>query len=353
MTGTIQRMNGKPVFTVPAKRVLNLESGFRHKLLCDGPTFSTGDACAYSCAFCYVPDMFRKLARVEGLKRAHGLEHEGMVIRRGAALEILRGELLRPDGSPRFPDPEDRRVVYASPAVDVAANPELCEETARACELILRHTAWQVRLLSKSNLLPKVAQRLEELCAEADPRGRVIYGVSTGTLDDALARSFEANTPLVRRRIQSLHWLQDAGFRTYGMVCPSLPLPPAEDAPAGTWAEAARYHDFAKEMAGAIRAYRCEHVWAEVINVRGESMTRTVAALMDGHFDAHARELERVSTDKAAWEHYARATFEAHAEVYAGQHGPDGLPKLRFLQYVTATSKSWWAAQKGRGAILL
>jgi hypothetical protein len=48
-------MNGKPVYSVPAKAVINLDSGFKHKLLCDGPTFSTGSACAYSCAFCYVP----------------------------------------------------------------------------------------------------------------------------------------------------------------------------------------------------------------------------------------------------------------------------------------------------------
>ncbi len=31
-------MGGKPVYQVPAKSVLNLDSGFKHKLLCDGPT---------------------------------------------------------------------------------------------------------------------------------------------------------------------------------------------------------------------------------------------------------------------------------------------------------------------------
>lgn len=335
------RMNGKPVFTVPAKRVLNLESGFVHKLLCDGPTFSTGDACAYSCAFCYVPDMFRKLARVDALKRAHGLDHADMVIRRGEAIAILRTELVAATGRPRFPRADDHRVVYASPSVDVAANPELCAETVEACALILTHTAWQIRLLSKSNLLPTIARGLEERCPDLNPRGRVIYGVSTGTLDDDLARAFEQNTPLVRRRIQSLHRLQDDGFRTYGMICPSLPLPAGD------------YAGFARSMADAIRADRCEHVWAEVINVRGESMTRTVAALEAGGCHAQARELNRVSTDVAAWEDYARATFEAHASIYAGQRGPDGGHKLRFLQYVTAKSKAWWTAQRDRGAVLL
>ena len=40
------RMNGKEVVFVKAKTVINFKSGFDHKLLCDGPTFSTGSACA-------------------------------------------------------------------------------------------------------------------------------------------------------------------------------------------------------------------------------------------------------------------------------------------------------------------
>ena len=35
-------MNGKPVFLVPAKSIINFDSGFRHKLLCDGLTFTAG-----------------------------------------------------------------------------------------------------------------------------------------------------------------------------------------------------------------------------------------------------------------------------------------------------------------------
>ena len=53
-------MNGKPVIEVDAKTIVNFASNFSHKLLCDGLTFSSGSACAYSCAFCYVPDLMRK-----------------------------------------------------------------------------------------------------------------------------------------------------------------------------------------------------------------------------------------------------------------------------------------------------
>lgn len=316
-------MNGKPVLEVPAKSVLNLDSGFVHKLLCDGPTFSAGSACAYSCTFCYVPDLMRKNPHLRGVE-----DHASVVIRRAGAVEAIRQQLLRADGSRRFPDPNDNRVVYASPLVDVAANMDLVRETVEICKEILRHTDWQIRLLSKSSLLPKVAEGIPDAWAH-----RMIYGVSTGTLDDALASAFEVGCPRVSKRVESLHWLQDRGFRTFGMVCPSLPH---KD-----------YTRFAIEMAFALRPEKLEHVWGEVINVRGDSMTRTTGALRAAGYDWEAMELQHLSEDKPAWEAYARATFDAHAAVYSG------TGKLRFLQYVTAASKPWWKEQEPRGAILL
>jgi DNA repair photolyase len=339
-------MNKKPVYEVPAKSVINFESGFSHKLLCDGPTFSTGSACAYSCAFCYVPDTMRKQ---KPYWQQHGVEgrHEDIVVRRQNAIDILRSQLTYADGRPKFDDPKDTRVIYASPLVDVAANMDLVRETIEACANILGLTHWHIRLLSKSNLLPKIAQGLIDACIgfeknEAMIRKRMIFGVSTGTLDDKLALSFEQGTPLPSKRLQSLHWLQDNGFRTFGMICPSLPqwLPGETDEYA--------YLKFAEHMADAIRADRCEHVWAEVINVRGDSMKRTAAALSEGGYGSMALELQRVSHDKRAWEDYARLTFLGHAKVYARQPG-----KLRFLQYVTEKTRVWWTARQKIGAIVL
>jgi hypothetical protein len=95
-----------------------------------------------------------------------------------------------------------------------------------------------------------------------------------------------------------------------------------------------------------------EHVYAEVINVRGESFQRTEAALRAARFEREADLLRSVSLgtpeSKRAWEDYARWTFEGHAEVYAKEPG-----KLRFLQYVTKSSRDWWAARENQGAILL
>jgi len=325
-------MNGKPVFAVPALSVLNLDSGFKHKKLCDGPTFSTGSACAYSCSFCYVEDLMRKNPHWAKVKESNpSAQFEDVVIRRTGAVAALRKQLTFADGRPRFEDPNDNRVIYGSPLVDVAANMELARETVEVCKAILELTHWQIRLLSKSTLMPKVAQMLESESRHS-PRQRVIYGVSTGTVNDKLAQAFERGTPLVSKRIAALHWLQDNGFRTYGMICPSLPC---DD-----------YNAFAEQSAEAIRADRCEHVWGEVLNARGESFTRTLNALKESGHNREAELFARVSSDKPEWEAYARSTFLAHTKVIGGE-------KLRFLQYVTAESKPWWAERQNIGAVLL
>lgn len=335
-------MNGKPVFNVAAKTIINTKSGFQKKLLCDGLTFSLGDACVYRCAFCYVPSMFTKLPRLIGLREQHNLMHDEMVVRRENALDILKSELVHKNGKPKY-GPEDHRVIYSSPAVDVAGNMTLVRETVEACKLILTHTHWHIRLLSKSNLLQKVAELLWEWAGGYDPernvRARMIFGVSTGTLDNAIAAAFEQDTPLVSARIKSLHWLQDHGFRTFGMVCPSLPLPSAVD-----------YCNFSKNIMEAIRVEKCEHVWAGVINVRGESMFKTVKALEADGFAKQAALLKHVSENQNAWDSYNVATFHAHASELATRNQTG---KLRFLTYVRNETRAYWEECQAAGAVLL
>ena len=343
-------MNGKPVFTVPARTIINFKSGFGRKLLCDDMTFTTGSACAYSCSFCYVDAMQRK--QREWFEE-HGVEypeagHAGVVIRNENPIEIARKQILSKPWEFR----NSPKVIYSSPKADVAANMEFVRETVKMCKLILDETNWDIRLLSKSNLLPKVAQILEvesPVGQWANPRSRnvlesprerddwkyrIIYGVSTGTLDDNLAMAFEEGCPLVSKRIQSLHWLQDNGFRTFGMVCPSLPQK--------------NYDTFAAEMYQALRGERLEHLWAEVINVRGESFDKTIKCLVDARFDDEARRVTNVSTEKSAWEEYARDTFNAWRDLFI-----DNPSRLRFLQYVNKDSEVWWSERMKNGAIIL
>ena len=317
-------MGGKSVFTVPNKSVINFKSGFGKKLLCDDMTFTTGTACQYSCSFCYVESQTFKM---NAWHKKHGVvgNHSDIVIRRANPIEVAREQLKNAK------DKDKPLVIYASPLVDVAANMDLVRETVEMCKLIFAETNWHIRLLSKSNLLPKIAEALDahpgpflKSQFSYSPRSRVIYGVSTGTLDDKLAQAFEEGCPLVSKRIASLHWLQDNGFRTFGMICPSLPQE--------SWRA---YRDFSIACRDAIRAERCEHIWAEPINVRGESFERTLKALVDAGFDNEAVRLDAVMRYKDKWEDYARWTFQAHATDLP-------IEKLRFLQYVNKSNEAWW-----------
>lgn len=321
-------MNGKPVIGVSAKTIINFQSDFGPKLLCDGLTFSTGLSCAFSCSFCYVEAMMRKSPQFAAVK-AQGMEFTDVVMRREKWQDTLRSQLMGYRGSNKY-TPSDRRVIYSSPLVDVAANVELVKETIEACKMILELTPWHIRLLSKSNLLPMVAKGLgDAFNAEA----RVIYGVSTGTLDDKLAACFEVGTAKVSKRIESLHWLQDHGHRTFGMICPSLPQ--------------RDYKEFTESMVKALRIEHpmMEHTWAEVLNVRGESMTRTCKALRDAGYEWEASELERVSSGEA-WEEYSRETFLGHIWRIPSK-------QLRFLQYVNKKNYAWWNDHRSSGAVLL
>jgi len=336
-SGLRSTMNGKPVIQRDnARTVLNLKAmAFSEKLLCDGLILNPGDACAYSCAFCYVESMQRYLAPrvLEAHKNRNGkaLSFSNVVIRRSNSVELLQNQLLTKGGKPRFLDKDDNRVVFSSSTVDVAANMELLRETAKLCNLIFEHTNWQVRLLSKSNLLHKLVA--DDMIPEIYHH-RIIFGFSTGTMHDRVAKAIEKGTALVSKRIESLHWLQDNGFRTFGMICPSLPQ---QD-----------YVGFSRDICDAIRVDRCEHVWAEPINVRGESLAKTLAALETGGLHKEAELLSAVSGPghADAWEKYARTTYEAHT-----LHIPAN--KLRFLQYIDTKTADWWSDKRQQGAVLL
>ena len=329
-----QTMNRKPVIVRDAGYSLNvLSRGFKKKLLCDGPVLNLGDACAFSCSFCYVESIQKGTWLQDSLKTLGAdtnLALHDVVIRRKNAVEMLRGQLIGKRG-PRYTDPADRRVVFASSLVDIAANVTLLKESAAAIKLIMEHTHWHVRLLSKS---PLIMNLVRDGMVPDKYLDRLIFGLSTGTLNDGIAHAIELGTPLVSKRVDALRWLQDQGLRTYGMVCPSLPQENQEQ--------------FSKEVAEAIRVDRCEHVWAEPINVRDDSFTRTYAALKKAGLNSDAERLAAANKDfdPAAWEKYARETFLAHKKYIPGT-------KLRYLQYVTAATRPWWENEAAHGAVLL
>ncbi len=325
---TGESRNGKPEFEIPAPQILKFKSAFEEKMLCDGLTLSLGMACHAACSYCYVPSQLNRHPAIARIMKETGLDFEDIAVKKADPLPKLQQELTSRRGLPKFADENDQRVVFSSPLVDVAANLGTARQTIEACRLILRNTHWQIRLLSKFALLRMVAEEL------APFRNRLIFGLSTGTFDDAVAAAIEPRTSSPTARLRVLRWLQDQGYRTFAMICPSLPQ---DD-----------YRKFAADAAEKVRVGRCEHVWAETLNVRGKSLKNTCAALLEGGFEVEAGRVYGVSgaKNKAAWEEYARATFLAHTQCVPPS-------KLRFLQYVQAGQAAWWNDRKSLGAVLL
>ena len=259
-----------------------------------------------------------------------GRKFQDVVIRRRGAVDRLRHELHTTRGIPKYKDAEG--VIYGSPLVDIAATKELTDETIEIVHLLLECTGWDIRLLSKSPLIKQIARSLS-----AEEKPRVIFGLSTGTLDDAYGRAVEPTCPAPTKRIAALHWLQDEGYRTFAMLCPIPPQPMSE---------------FIKRVRSDIRPNQCEHVWAEVINLRGASMNATVKDLQNAGLTQAAKDLQAVCGEgsQTKWEQYARDTFMTLADAIPGKE--EG-PRLHFMQYVTRSSNEWWTRQIGRGAVVL
>jgi DNA repair photolyase len=317
----------KSWFTIPAGTVLNTGSGFNHKELSEAGTLTAGTACVYNCSYCSVgATMFR--SPQTRILRLLGIEHRDAVIRRLDPAAILRNQLTFRDGAPRYRDPNDRRTVILSPIVDPLPSIEFLEESLELISIIHELTCWDVRVLTKSMLIKKLAERIPK-----EHRDRVIYGLSLGILDDDIGKAVERLTSRPSARLKAYHDLQSQGLRTYSMHCPILPQE--------------NYRAYAERLAASVNWQKDEQVWAEALNRRGESNKNTITALEGPGFSAEAELLADVTHTHAAWEFgYNRPLFEAIAEVC-----PPG--KLRYLVYAADADRDYWLGQRDRGAVVL
>jgi DNA repair photolyase len=329
------RSNSPKIKVSVEAKVISVSEGFAEKQLSDGLTFSAGNLCRYSCAFCYVPYIVQRNGEYSRFAKELEVPLQALEIRKENPVEAVREQIKKMDGIPKFKGSssgdKDNRVIFGSPLVDVAATVGLAKETAKICQVILEMTDWHIRLLSKSNLLHIVE---ENIVSKEEAKARIIYGVSTGTLHDDLALAFEVGTARPSKRVESIRKLQDRDCRTYGMLCPSLPME----------SEAA-YQDFSEKAAKAIRADRCEHVWAEPLNLRGNALKQTLNCLLDAKLKDEAKLLDHTFLNEYRIEKYTRDTFLAHKDVFGD--------KLRFLVYPTERSRGWWSKHQGEGALLL
>src|SRR5690606_12396317 len=102
-----------------------------------------------------------------------------------------------------------------------AFSPDLVRNgiTRRALELLLDHTGFRIRILTKNSIVG----RAPWIDLFAEHKERFVVGLSTGTMDDSWARRVEVGTSSPSSRLRALHALQDAGVPTYGMLCPVFP----------------------------------------------------------------------------------------------------------------------------------
>ena len=351
------------------------QSGFIHKKLCDGRTFTAGTACAYSCTYCYVEGQTLRHEAVSQVLQHSKRPFNKVVIRRADAARQIAIKITRRAGKKAVNGRHAERcedllgeveavrlglqsrvaiyrgkafsqqVLFASAFVDVAATKELALETVEICTVLLQLTDFHIRLLSKSPLLYEIVA-VELARRHPEAKARMIFGLSAGTLDDAIARAIEPDAPSPTQRLEALRKLQDAGFRTFGMVC--LILSQADP------------RAYAEQVMERIRPARCEHIWAEPVGqdiANSPSVTTGAAGLKAPAGNARIASLaigqrvkasgkdllEELGTVAAAIKDHRNAPFShqgTHLVEYAGQHldqtgvGLGGDDKQRIARHI-------------------
>lgn len=91
--------------------------------------------------------------------------------------------------------------------------------TEQALRMVLERTAFRIRIVTKNAI---VGSRNWIDFFSRFP-GRIVVGLSIGSLDDEWTRRMEIGTSLPSARLSAYRNLQEAGVPTYGMLCPVFP----------------------------------------------------------------------------------------------------------------------------------
>lgn len=192
--------------------------------------------------------------------------------------------------------------------------------TLRALQLIFTRTKWRVRLLTKSDL----AARSPWLELWLKYPGRVVVGLSLGSLDAEWAGKMEPGTSAPYARARAIRRLQDEGVATFGMFCPIFPNVSFDAA-------------HMRRLFEAVRPERCETIWAEPANDRDcADVVREVYAVGTEWRDWYDRVYppavrgKRPPKDTHRWSIYATQLYRTLREA-AIQGG--WLDRLIYLLY--------------------
>ena len=183
--------------------------------------------------------------------------------------------------------------------------------TRRALEIVLAHTEFRIRILTKNSIVGsgdwiEFFQRFP---------GRFVVGLSTGTLDDGLAAELELGTSTPAARIRAIRSLQDAGVPTYGMFCPVFP----------STLEGVRLESLVEQF----RPELVEHVWAEPYNER-INWRQVRDSLSPDRFENGWLTEVYENRAREGWSRFA-ADLYLRLKAHADQN--DWAHKLRYLLY--------------------
>jgi DNA repair photolyase len=308
-----KKMLKKNHFQYAGKTGIAVTKGFRKKRLADYAV-NIGSVCEFGCSFCYVPAVVTKQAAVQAqLEKGLAFDDFSLYRPKENVLKAVEKDL------PRLA--KEKGVVFFCTTCDPCATEEHAETTAAAARLILTKTPLQARILSKSVLIKKAAAALSDL------KDRIIYGISTGTADPAVADSIETNASPLSERLAAVHWLQDNGFRVFGMLCPVIP---SEIETIGT-------------LVDAIRAERCENIWAEPINLRGKSFEKTHDTLVASGLTRQAEVLSQDIRNEETHQKYSEALYFRLKEILEQKNI---LDKFVYLHYLSGKESDTFKKQK-------
>ncbi len=159
--------------------------------------------CAFGCSYCYVP-------------KFPNARHEYMEWGRWVEVKVNAPELIARDRLKVFGSN-----IFFSSATDPYQYLELKYRLSRRClQELLRYQPAKITMHTRSHLM---LQDLHLLKAFGDT---LQVGVSFTTDDDKVRAQFEPGAPSIRRRLQLIRTLREAGIEVYVSLSPLLPCNP-------------------------------------------------------------------------------------------------------------------------------
>jgi len=308
-------MDNKQLFLYTGKKGIAEAEKFNEKGLASY-SVNLGNICEFGCSYCYVPSITLKQKTVQDvLKKGYTVDDISSYRPRNNVLECVAKDLKKISS-------DDNNYVFFCTTCDPCATEEHTETTIDAIRLIMEGSSLQVRVLSKSALITRVAKSL------IDYKERITYSLSTGTASSPISKAIEERASSITDRVHALQWLQDKGFRTYGMICPVLPSEV----------------DNLKQLLDQVRPDLCEGVWGEAVNVRGRSLENTLNKLKEAGLEEDAKELQWVMGNKKVWIEYAKNLFLGFQKEMRDR---ELLDKLHFLQYVSKHDREFYEGNSG------